>query len=160
MLKTLQNQGQLVSQCTIVRHTITFHGDNNRKNHTNNEPALCLHLGKTAMAHSSRLGKRMMLLPFYSQLCRYLASIPRKKVGLQLCAQPARRACSTHFRCALFRLLQATLKMAKRGSVAKLASILRMYIPAGKASPSPPLGPALGQVRALERNIYLPNYVI
>jgi hypothetical protein len=43
-------------------------------------------------------------------------------------------------------------KMAKRGgSVAKLASILRMYIPAGKATPSPPLGPALGQVRALER---------
>lgn len=31
-----------------------------------------------------------------------------------------------------------------------------MYIPAGKASPSPPLGPALGQVRALERNICLP----
>jgi hypothetical protein len=46
-------------------------------------------------------------------------------------------------------------KMAKRGgSVAKLASILRMYIPAGKATPSPPLGPALGQVRDLER-IYL-----
>jgi hypothetical protein len=51
------------------------------------------------------------------------------------------------------RYLQSfTVKMAKRGgSVAKLASILRMYIPAGKATPSPPLGPALGQVRDLER---------
>ena len=28
----------------------------------------------------------------------------------------------------------------------RLAGTLRMYIPAGKASPSPPLGPALGQV--------------
>ena len=40
--------------------------------------------------------------------------------------------------------------MAKRGTVVKLAGTLRMYIPAGQASPSPPLGPALGQVRALE----------
>jgi len=29
---------------------------------------------------------------------------------------------------------------------AKVLGTLRMYIPAGKASPSPPLGPALGQV--------------
>lgn len=28
----------------------------------------------------------------------------------------------------------------------KVAQVLRMYVPAGKASPSPPLGPALGQV--------------
>ena len=36
--------------------------------------------------------------------------------------------------------------MAGRGGVAKLVGTLRMYIPAGQASPSPPLGPALGQV--------------
>ena len=29
----------------------------------------------------------------------------------------------------------------------KLSGVLKMYIPAGKAAPSPPLGPALGQVR-------------
>ena len=36
-------------------------------------------------------------------------------------------------------------RRAARGT-AKLLGTLRMYIPAGKASPSPPLGPALGQV--------------
>jgi len=38
--------------------------------------------------------------------------------------------------------------MAGRGArgAAKVLGTLRMYIPAGKASPSPPLGPALGQV--------------
>ena len=39
--------------------------------------------------------------------------------------------------------------MAARGTArgtAKVLGTLRMYIPAGKASPSPPLGPALGQV--------------
>lgn len=30
--------------------------------------------------------------------------------------------------------------------MAKMVATVRMYIPAGKASPSPPLGPALGQV--------------
>lgn len=35
--------------------------------------------------------------------------------------------------------------MAGRGGVAKLVGTLRMYIPAGQASPSPPLGPSLGQ---------------
>ena len=35
-----------------------------------------------------------------------------------------------------------------RGAAAKVLATLRMYIPAGKASPSPPLGPALGQVPA------------
>ena len=92
VLKTLQNQGQLVSQCTIVRHTITFHGDNNRKNHTNNEPALCLHFRKTAMAHSSRLGKRMMLLPFYSQVS---CQRPTQKGGAAV-ARAAGQACMLH----------------------------------------------------------------
>ena len=37
--------------------------------------------------------------------------------------------------------------MAGRGKkLGKLVATVRMYIPAGKASPSPPLGPALGQV--------------
>lgn len=36
--------------------------------------------------------------------------------------------------------------MAARRGTAKVLGTLRMYIPAGKASPSPPLGPALGQV--------------
>ena len=36
-------------------------------------------------------------------------------------------------------------RRAARGT-AKVLGTLRMYIPAGKASPSPPLGPALGQV--------------
>ena len=39
--------------------------------------------------------------------------------------------------------------MAGRGGAAKLVGTLRMYIPAGQASPSPPLGPSLGQVRTL-----------
>lgn len=43
-------------------------------------------------------------------------------------------------RCALFAI------MAGRGGAAKLVGTLRMYIPAGQASPSPPLGPSLGQV--------------
>ena len=34
-------------------------------------------------------------------------------------------------------------------SAGKVLGHLRMYIPAGKASPSPPLGPALGQVSAI-----------
>ena len=29
----------------------------------------------------------------------------------------------------------------------KLSGVLKMYVAAGKAAPSPPLGPALGQVR-------------
>ncbi|CAI8000431.1 39S ribosomal protein L11, mitochondrial [Geodia barretti] len=33
----------------------------------------------------------------------------------------------------------------KRKAVGKLVATVRMYIPAGMASPSPPLGPALGQ---------------
>ena len=45
--------------------------------------------------------------------------------------------------CAISANLQ---KMAGRGGVAKLVGTLRMYIPAGQASPSPPLGPSLGQV--------------
>ena len=37
--------------------------------------------------------------------------------------------------------------MAGKGkSLGKLVATVRMYIPAGSASPSPPLGPALGQV--------------
>ena len=37
--------------------------------------------------------------------------------------------------------------MAARGkSVGKLVATVQMFIPAGKAAPSPPLGPALGQV--------------
>lgn len=40
------------------------------------------------------------------------------------------------------------LEMAGRGA-AKALGTLRMYIPAGKASPSPPLGPALGQVKLI-----------
>ena len=43
------------------------------------------------------------------------------------------------------------LEMSKKaaGKVGKkVAQVLRMYVPAGTASPSPPLGPALGQVRS------------
>ena len=40
--------------------------------------------------------------------------------------------------------------MAGKGkTLGKLVATVRMYIPAGKASPSPPLGPALGQVANL-----------
>lgn len=40
--------------------------------------------------------------------------------------------------------------MAGRGkSLGKLVATVRMYIPAGMASPSPPLGPALGQVQLI-----------
>ena len=35
---------------------------------------------------------------------------------------------------------------SKKGISKALAGVIRMYIPAGQASPSPPLGPALGQV--------------
>ena len=33
----------------------------------------------------------------------------------------------------------------------QLSGVLKMYIAAGKAAPSPPLGPALGQVLVLSR---------
>ena len=39
--------------------------------------------------------------------------------------------------------------MAGKGkTLGKLVATVRMYIPAGIASPSPPLGPALGQVQS------------
>ena len=42
---------------------------------------------------------------------------------------------------------RGTRRMAGKGkAVGKLVATVRMYIPAGMASPSPPLGPALGQV--------------
>ena len=40
---------------------------------------------------------------------------------------------------------------AKRGKgVGKVLEVVKMYIPAGMASPSPPLGPALGQVNVFK----------
>lgn len=34
----------------------------------------------------------------------------------------------------------------RKKALGKLVATVRMYIPAGMAAPSPPLGPALGQV--------------
>ena len=39
--------------------------------------------------------------------------------------------------------------MAKKSAASKAVGLIRMLIAAGEASPSPPLGPALGQVRSL-----------
>ena len=64
-----------------LKHTLTLHGDNNRKNQSNNLqcrwPALCLHLRKAAMAHSSWL--RKVIMDFIACYC--LVSVPRKKGG-------------------------------------------------------------------------------
>lgn len=39
--------------------------------------------------------------------------------------------------------------MAKKSAASKVVGMMRMLIAAGEASPSPPLGPALGQVSCL-----------
>ena len=42
----------------------------------------------------------------------------------------------------------------------QLSGVLKMFIAAGKAAPSPPLGPALGQVMEFMIWIYPQNYMV
>ena len=44
--------------------------------------------------------------------------------------------------------------MARKAAGSKAVGMIRMLITAGEASPSPPLGPALGQVRRLVYNSF------